>query len=282
MPQPAPCEKVTGMRVVSWNLWWRFGDYQRRRHAIRSVLAQTAPDLCGLQEVWADRDENLTGWLAAELGLHWAWGPTANPQQWQARTGDDSAQFGTAILSRWPLADVAVEELPAATGRTLLAATVDAPYAKIPFFTTHLAASAYASTARLTQVDHIRERVAARPSDSHPPVLTGDFNAEPDSDEMRALGGDKTTPRTAPGLILMDAWRFADPGDAGLTWDRRNPHVASAPEPSMRIDYIRVGLRYDIEAGRVESVRVAGTEPVAGVWPSDHFAVVADLREPPA
>jgi hypothetical protein len=29
----------------------------------------------------------------------------------------------------------------------------------------------------------------------------------------------------------------------------------------------------------VESVRLAGTGPVAGVWPSDHFAVVADLHE---
>jgi hypothetical protein len=26
-------------------------------------------------------------------------------------------------------------------------------------------------------------------------------------------------------------------------------------------------------------VRLAGNAPVAGVWPSDHFAVVADLRE---
>jgi hypothetical protein len=29
----------------------------------------------------------------------------------------------------------------------------------------------------------------------------------------------------------------------------------------------------------VESVRLAGAAPVGGVWPSDHFAVVADLRE---
>ncbi|MFC7483747.1 endonuclease/exonuclease/phosphatase family protein [Luedemannella flava] len=162
----------------------------------------------------------------------------------------------------------------------MVSATVQAPYARIPFFSAHLAATAFATAARLEQVDRIRELVAARPSDDHPPVLTGDFNAEPDSDEMRVLGGDKTSPSTAPGLILMDAWRFAEDGRAGLTWDRRNPHVAEAPEPSMRIDYVRVGLRYDLDVGRVENVGLAGTEPVDGVWPSDHFAVVADLSSP--
>src|SRR5438876_587895 len=51
------------MRVLTWNLWWRFADWSDRRKAIREVLAETGPDLCGLQEVWSDREENLAGWL---------------------------------------------------------------------------------------------------------------------------------------------------------------------------------------------------------------------------
>ena len=31
--------------------------------------------------------------------------------------------------------------------------------------------------------------------------------------------------------------------------------------------------------GRIRSTRFAGTAPVAGVWPSDHFAVVTELRQ---
>jgi endonuclease/exonuclease/phosphatase family metal-dependent hydrolase len=267
------------MRVLTWNLWWRFGDWRRRREAIRSVLVEQAPDLCGLQEVWATEDENLAGWLADELGMHWAYGPTAHPQRWQQRIGDDSVQFGTAVLSRWPLSAVKVDELPADQGRSVLGATVEAPYARIPFFSAHLSSSAYSTAVRRAQVERIRDLVAARSADSHPPILTGDFNAEPDSDEMRALGGDLTPPTTAPELILMDSWRFAPSGEAGHTWDRRNPHVAEAPEPSMRIDYIRVGLNYRLRVGRVRSVGLAGTEPVDGVWPSDHFAVVADLAD---
>ena len=79
--------------------------------------------------------------------------------------------------------------------------------------------------------------------------------------------------------MLLDAWDFAEPGTRGFTWDRRNPYVALGPDPSGRIDYLRVGLRYDLAAGRVASVRLAGTGPVDGVWPSDHAAIVAELTE---
>jgi endonuclease/exonuclease/phosphatase family metal-dependent hydrolase len=41
------------MRILSWNLWWRYGPWERRREAIAATLAQVGPDLCGLQEVWA-------------------------------------------------------------------------------------------------------------------------------------------------------------------------------------------------------------------------------------
>jgi len=67
-------------------------------------------------------------------------------------------------------------------------------------------------------------------------------------------------------------------GDPGFTWDLRNGYQAKSVIPDSRIDYVLVGLTTQ-GRGRVESVRLAGTAPVDGVWPSDHFAVVADLRE---
>ena len=56
------------MRVVTWNLWWRFGPWAERQKAIVAVLRELRPDVVGLQEVWADRrsGENLAAWLAAE------------------------------------------------------------------------------------------------------------------------------------------------------------------------------------------------------------------------
>lgn len=153
---------------------------------------------------------------------------------------------------------------------------IDAPHSRVPFFTAHLSAMAGFSQVRCAQVAQLCRLIADGPSDDHPPVLTGDLNAVPDSDEIRPVGGDLTAPPVA-GLVLLDAWAFAEPGDSGHTWNRRNPHVAAGPEPSARIDYVRVGLRYAGSVGHVRSVSLAGDEPVDGLWPSDHAAVLADL-----
>ena len=39
-------------------------------------------------------------------------------------------------------------------------------------------------------------------------------------------GSHKTAPMV-PGLVLVDAWQYADPMSPGWTWDRRNPLVAA-------------------------------------------------------
>jgi exonuclease III len=94
---------------------------------------------------------------------------------------------------------------------------------------------------------------------------------------VRLLGGLLTAP-AVPGLALIDAWRYADPSDPGFTWDHRNGYQAETVLPDSRIDYILTGPHRQ-GRGRVRSAGLAGTAPVDGVWPSDHFAVVADLHE---
>ena len=49
-------------------------------------------------------------------------------------------------------------------------------------------------------------------------------------------------------------------------------------EPDRRIDYILVGWPEARGAGHIVDCRIAGNEPVGGVWPSDHHAVLAELR----
>jgi len=85
---------VTSCRVVTWNLWWRFGDWQRRFEVITAVLRETAPDVVGLQEVWArgsgSNSVNAAGLLARRLGMHWAWVPSPAPERWQRKIGNSS------------------------------------------------------------------------------------------------------------------------------------------------------------------------------------------------
>lgn len=274
-------DRPSPVRVATWNLWWRFGPWQRRRDAIAAVLADARPDLCGLQEVWAGPSDHLAAWLADQLGMHWTWSPSPAPQRWQRRIGAPTIQIGNAILSRWPITEQAAQPLPAGDGaddgRTVLFARIQTLAGRLPFFTTQLTSTIGRSAVRCRQVASLGRFVAAHTGPGFPPVVTGDLNAEPDADEVRLLGGHKTAP-VVPGLVLVDAWSYADPMTPGWTWDRRNPYVAATGEPSGRIDYILVGLPAASGAGQVRSVRRIGDRPVDGVWPSDHAGVLAELQ----
>ncbi len=267
------------MRFVTWNLWWRYGPWKQRREAIAATLAQIGPDLCGLQEVWGSHGRNLAADLADRLGLHWCWVEASRARD-TAGGHDDEMSIGNAILSRWPITARAEVRLPTGDlheGRAALHARIDTPAGSLPMFTTHLSYQPGGSQVRVAQVRRLAEFVAEHVTGcAYPPVITGDLNAEPGSDELRLLGGLLTAP-AAPGLVLLDAWRYANPADPGFTWDLRNGYQAASVIPDSRIDYILVGLPWR-GRGRVRSAQLAGTAPVDGVWPSDHFAVVADLQ----
>jgi endonuclease/exonuclease/phosphatase family metal-dependent hydrolase len=271
------------MRIVTWNLWWRFGPWQTRQKAILTALRELRPDIVGLQEVWAADGENLAEWLAGELGLHCAWGASPAPERWQRRIGDPTVGIGNAVLSRWPVVDQDVLPLPAPAatddGRLALYARLAAPGHEVPFFTVHFTSAPGSSAVRCGQAAALAGFVARHRGDTpFPPVVTGDLNAWPDSDEVRLLGGYKRAP-AVPGQVLLDAWEYADPAAPSVTWDPANPYVARTWEPGVRIDYIHVGPPGPGGLGRVQDVRRACDGPVDGIWPSDHAAVVADLAD---
>lgn len=263
------------MRILTWNLWWRYGPWEQRREAIAATLAEQAPDVCGLQEVWCADEENLAADLAARLGMHWCWASLP------VRGHGPELRIGNAVLSRWPIAMQAEQPLPTdglRESRVAVHALIKAPGGTLPFFTTHLSYGPGLSDLRVQQVRSLAWFVAHRSAEcTYPPVVTGDLNAEPDSDELRMLGGVLTAP-AAPGVTLLDSWRYAAPNEPGSTWDRRNGYQAHSVIPDSRIDYILVGLPRG-DHGWVDTARLAGDKPVDGVWPSDHFAVVADLQD---
>ena len=106
-----------------------------------------------------------------------------------------------------------------------------------------------------------------------PPILAGDFNAEPGSDEIRGLSDRRSR--------WVDAWSAAGDGGPGSTWASRNPYARLAGELDRRIDYIFVAPPGADGRGRVESCRVVCDDERDGVWASDHFGVYAELRTEP-
>jgi len=273
--------KPDSVRVVTWNLWWRFGQWRERLEAIAGVLAEVDADICGLQEVWEDDDGNEAVLLAERLGMYVSWLPTPAPERWQRRLGDPTVTIGNAVLSRWPFVNQAHIHLPAGTevdeGRTAMFAEVESPYGRVSVYNTQLNSGPSHSAVRVEQVAALAEFIGGSVVDAFPIVLTGDFNALPDSDEVRLMEGHLTAP-AVPGLLLIDTWRYARPGDYGFTWNRRNPHVAGTFEPSARIDYVFVGPPGPTGQGHVVSVAIVGDQSRDEVWPSDHAGVVVDLR----
>ena len=268
----------TRLRVLSWNLWHRFGPWEARRPAIAATLARLDPDVVCLQEVWADEDIELAEELAGGLGFHQVYG---------SRLDVDGVRFGNAVLSRWPITASDVLALPSRADteemRTCVRADIDGPRGVLQVFSTHLNWRFDQSGVRQDQVRSICTFIdASRPEGgrAYPPILSGDFNADPDSDEIRLLTGRSDPP--VPKLVFHDAWEVAgqasDSSTTGATWTNDNPYAKLDLEPDRRIDYVFVGWPKAGGAGHVTRCTVECLEPVDGVVPSDHLATLAELR----
>ncbi|MEM8926486.1 MAG: endonuclease/exonuclease/phosphatase family protein [Actinomycetota bacterium] len=260
------------MRVATWNLWWRFGDWVERQPAIASELRALDADVVLLQEVWATDDEDQADVLADACGMSVA----------RTRRADGGPQpFGNAVLSRWPIEHLETIVLSDADGtpshRSALAAGIAAPTGPWIVIVTHLAWQYDRSELRqrqLAEVVALAARHGAGDADGPPVVLGGDFNAVPDADEIRRLTG-LAAPYLAD-LVFTDCWAATGDGD-GHTWTRDNPNSADAMWPRRRLDYLFVAWPRPKPLGNPLDCALFGVEPRAGVVGSDHYGVVATL-----
>ena len=187
--------------------------------------------------------------------------------------------MGNAVLSRWPIVGSESRDLPGIADRDerrfVLRADIDGPRGPIQVFSTHLNYRFDHSAVRQDQVRALCRFVVDSGAREFPAVVCGDLNADPESDEIRMLTGQAAPPE--PPLVFHDAWRVAGEGP-GSTWRNDNPYAVLDLEPDRRIDYVLASWPKEGGRGHVVAAHVAGDGPVDGVHPSDHLAVVADLR----
>ena len=260
------------MRLLTWNLWWQFGPWSDRQPAILGELEAVDPDIAFIQEVWADDEQDQAEILASALDRQMA--RTRRP-------GGEPQRFGNAILSRWP---VEVLEQITLSGvddqvshRTALAVRVESPSGPWVVIVTHLAWQYDQSALRQRQLGEIAELAAKHrgdPKTDSPVILGGDFNAVPESDEVRRLTG-LSTPYV-DGLVFTDSWAAVGSGP-GHTWTRENPHSAEAVWPRRRLDYIFVAWPRPKPLGNPLSATLVGVEARTGQVGSDHYGVLVEL-----
>ena len=245
------------MRVVTWNLGWRFGDWEPRQPAIEAVLADAHADIVAVQETWPDQ----LAVLAERLGLHWAFSgrrPSENVEH----------GFGNGILTRRPIAQWAEITLPALQGPAYRSALLvhTQPDGAAPAFTavtTHLTHRRDETPTRLAQLEALDAFIDHHcDTATDAVVLLGDLNATPDSEEIRGVRG-----------AWVDCWEEVGDGD-GWTWASANPLAAHAKWPNRRLDYVMVPPTL-----RPAAARLIGTGPVDGTMPSDHYGVLVDLSD---
>jgi endonuclease/exonuclease/phosphatase family metal-dependent hydrolase len=260
------------IRVVTWNVWGRYGaDCEARQAALEQTLEQTAPDLVCLVEAWRQGDSTQPGRVAARLGLaHHRFVGDWQQEDWVS---------GVGFVSRWPMTEPLRRPLRAEDGSGFGEAVhvaVAGERGPIQLFAVILDYPLDASGLRQHQVRQLVQFIAETASRRDPIVVCGDFNAGPDSDEIRMLTG-RSAP-AVPGMVFYDAWEVAGDGSPGFTWSNRNPLAAVGLYPDRRFDYIFSAWPRRGGAGHPTGCSLLGVRAPGEQQVSDHHGLAADLR----
>ena len=208
--------------------------------ALADRIESANADLVALQEV--NRGWDLSAGIDMFAYLRWRL-----PQYQVAYGRMDTALFGNAILSRFPIAETGYGTLPhinSALLRGYVWATIAAPSGPLLFVSTHFTSYEGFDEERIAQADAYAAFWAKRPRS----ILAGDYNAHPQ---------DATVARLI-GAGLVDA-----PAAVGLGKE----FTYSSGDPHERIDYIFVSPDVQPLSARI----LEGTA-------SDHRPVLVTVR----
>jgi endonuclease/exonuclease/phosphatase family metal-dependent hydrolase len=229
-----------------------------RTEAIAAVINSCAPDLVLLQEATdpanVERVASLTG--MAE------WKSFARQSlAFMSRQAVVSSNWTRPRISRHAF----IEVVPAGGAFRIFGVHLSAVHA------------AWTERRRVLELRALLRSIARHQDGAH--VLAGDFNTIAPGEHLRVqqlplrlrpfvwLSGGRIRWRTIQTVLdagYVDAFRFKNPDDPGLTLPTANPHL--------RLDYVFVPQRYALRVANCAVVR--HPEAVKG---SDHFPVVADL-----
>lgn len=260
----------TAVRVVTWNVWGRYGDWVQRQEGIEASLAEASPDLVCMVESWSTGAVTQAGVTAARLGFeHSLFGGDWQQDDWTS---------GIGIASRWPVTKSDYRALTVENGNpgSVLFARIEGPRGPIQLFGVMLDYPLDGSGVRQAQVRQLTDFIQEVTRRQHPTVVCGDFNAGPDSDEIRMLTGRSLT--AAPGLVFYDAWEVAGDGSPGITWSNRNPLAAVSMYPDRRFDYVFSAWPRLGAVGHPLHCELLGVLGKDQPQLSDHYGVLADLR----
>ncbi len=260
--QPVAPEDGKGpraLRVLTWNVL--FDRYEterihsaRRRPLLWSAIEEADADVIALQEM----ERASLRQLLSQPFVRARYAVSDGPR------GRSVGPYGVVLLSRAPVLAMGAHELT--RHKTLLAMVVQAACGPVTVVTLHLTSDHAARGAEK------RERQLATLREGLDPVsdrvILGDFNEEGERPaEVLGMRDAWTELRGLPDPSAPERWATFEPA--------RNPLAAicSLTGQPLRLDRVLVGGR--VRARGIE--RVGTTPSEDGLFPSDHYGLVADL-----
>lgn len=200
------------IRVLSYNIHHGRGlDGEVNLERTAETILNSKADLIGLQEVdlgvQRTQGKNLPKELARMTGCEYVFGPNLDYQ---------GGHYGNALLSRYPIVSSRNKHyrmLRAGEQRGLLVSMVNLGFVTLCVANTHLDYRPDPDE-RLSNIEEMNDELRSFSE----VVITGDFNAQPESQTYRKMVE-----------TYKDAW-LAEPDQSGDTY--------SASKPSKRIDYV--------------------------------------------
>jgi endonuclease/exonuclease/phosphatase family metal-dependent hydrolase len=260
------------VRVMSFNILngksdFHVASWDKRRESVAKCIREFGPDLLGTQEMLGFQAEYLQGQLP---GYGFVGVGRDDGKQKGERAGIffredrfEKVQEGHFWLSETP--DVAGSKswlclVPRMVSWVELQMRED-PGQRIFFFNTHF--DALSIQARKKSAVLLRRRIE-NVAGSKPVIAVGDFNTYAGSATYRAvLNGAE-----APGLKLIDSYRFAYPEPAG---NEGSYHLPAGVRMNRRLDWILYTPQFRAQDAQIINSKVDGR------YPSDHFPVTATL-----
>lgn len=271
------------LRVLTMNIWNFDGPYEARMKLLRQGIQLLDPDLMAFQEAGRDTKRDQVADLLRGLGYHIAHQFDLEPFP--------GCKDGCCIASRWPIEVVEVRSLRL-TKRSqsypyiamLVRVQVPEPVGPMLFVCAKPSWELHAEHERELQAVALAKLVQKHADpNGFPTIVAGDFDATPDSASIRFLTGKQSL--QGMSVHYRDCWQQAGGGSEGHTWTCECPYVREnvdrwqmEPHHARRIDYIFLGTKHDYgKYARVRRCRVVLNKPTRGVWPSDHYAVYAEI-----
>ncbi|NUB46696.1 endonuclease/exonuclease/phosphatase family protein [Fertoebacter nigrum] len=300
----APAHAETTLRVMNYNIWGAGGNEGKGIDETLAVIRAANPDIIGLQETrlegadcTADAcppgGDSIAPALAQALGWHV-----------YDQTQENGVLWANAVISRYPIGPASANDLGVAVdvdGQSVWIFNIhhdDEPYqpyqllgieyGPAPFITTGAEAVDYANQTRKAGMDLLMADMAAAEG-AAAVFVTGDFNEPSHLDWTAAAVAAGTHPvvvewpttKRLADAGFTDAYRAAHPDPVAkpaFTWTPTGDEAATDDHHD-RIDFVFARAPGLVV---VDAAIVGEDGPRSDIavtpWPSDHRAVVAELR----